>query len=561
MAVTQHEAPLGDQPIHYSPASSPSSPSDDPTLYVEQDVPDPLSENESAFLDHSKSLLDQEYDYQRQLIAHYSNVRPDTVHYDYPLEQRSNFQNIEQRIPPCWPHTYKKGIFPPPQIYTGMDDGTAPEKGYPAPNHNAYAYQYHQSHRPLVDYVTNQWRSSASSPPFSPTSSSAPSLLQIISAPRFRRYVTVILLVLLLPWSFWKWYGRPWWEEHKLLNDALDEKLRSGSAWYGLNMRPSFRDMIQLQILDSDRLPQEKGNRRLIFIGDVHGCYDELQALLSQTKYNNRTDHIVFVGDLISKGPASSAVVDFALEHSASCVRGDHEDRILLAHRDINMHRASLLGPDEAGESIHSGPPSPGDPELDNLDEESFSHGDYTDRNFAKSLTPEQASYLASCPLILDVGHIPSLGHAVVAHAGLVPGVQLENQDPMGVMNMRTVDLKTHVPSRSHSGTAWFKLWNKHQSFLRRSARSTVIYAHDSKRGLQINEYTKGIDTGCAGGGELTALVIIIQGKKKSVQEIVSVPCQNYGGQKGKGRGWDDLPFLEIKEDTHGGTGSGHYKV
>ena len=35
----------------------------------------------------------------------------------------------------------------------------------------------------------------------------------------------------------------------------------------------------------------------------------------------------------------------------------------------------------------------------------------------------------------------------VVVHAGLVPGVPLQNQDPRSVMVMRTIDLHSHVPS------------------------------------------------------------------------------------------------------------------
>ncbi len=285
-----------------------------------------------------------------------------------------------------------------------------------------------------------------------------------------------------------------------------------------------------------------------------------MQALLNATKYNNYTDHIVFTGDLISKGPGSAQVVDFAVDNSASCVRGNHEDRIMLAYRDLNAHRASLLRPEENRRGSESKAPSPGDSELDELDEESFSHGDYVDRKFAKSLAPEQASYLISCPLILNVGYLPGLGRTTVVHAGLVPGVDLQNQDPMGVMNMRTVDLKTHVPSRSHSGTPWFKLWNKHQSLVPSKDRSTVIYGHDARRGLQLNQYSKGLDTSCASGGRLTALVVSIEGEKEADQQTVSVGCENHGGKKGKGRGWDDLPFMEIQEDNHGGRGTGHFK-
>lgn len=272
MGASEHDMPLGNR----SPPSSPSSPSDDSTLYGDQDdAADALSEHENAFLDHSRSLLDQEYDYQRQLITHYSKVRSHTTHSGYPPAQTANAGDTGQ---PSWSHTYGKrseGLPPPGRIYTGMDDGAATEKGY-APN--AYAYQYHQRRRPLVGYVTNRWRTTASSPPYSPTTPVAPSFAQIISAPKLRRYLLLIIFIFLLPWTSWKWYGRPWWEEHKLLNDALDEKLRKGATWYGLNLRPVFMDMVQLETLDVSELPDGDSRRRLIFIGDVHGCSEDCQS-------------------------------------------------------------------------------------------------------------------------------------------------------------------------------------------------------------------------------------------------------------------------------------------
>lgn len=260
--------PLGDR----SPLLSPSPLSDGSSLYDIHDVSEPLSEHENAFLDHTTSLLDQEYDYQRKLISHYSEIRDHASHPGYPQEQTANADGIRRHILPSWPHPdedRRDNLLPQPRIYTGMD---AVEKGY---THNAYAYHYHTSRRPLVDYVTNHWRTTASSPPYSPTSPSAPSILQILRAPKFRRYLLVVLLIVLMPWSSWKWYGRSRWEEHKLLNDALDNKLRKGAAWYGLNLRPAFMDMIQFETLDVSELPREYGKRRLIFIGDVHGCYEE----------------------------------------------------------------------------------------------------------------------------------------------------------------------------------------------------------------------------------------------------------------------------------------------
>jgi hypothetical protein len=51
-----------------------------------------------------------------------------------------------------------------------------------------------------------------------------------------------------------------------------------------------------------------------------------------------------------------------------------------------------------------------------------------------------------------------------------------------------------------------------------------VIYGHDSKAGLQIYRWTKGIDSGCVSGGKLTALILNAKGQ----QEIVSVGCENH---------------------------------
>ena len=76
--------------------------------------------------------------------------------------------------------------------------------------------------------------------------------------------------------------------------------------------------------------------------------------------------------------------------------------------------------------------------------------------------------------------------------------------------------------------TARLQLWNKYQRKLPRHSRSTVIYGHDSKLGLQLKRYSKGLDTGCVRGGRLTALVIE-EGRWGGVkQSVVSVKCQDY---------------------------------
>ena len=63
-------------------------------------------------------------------------------------------------------------------------------------------------------------------------------------------------------------------------------------------------------------------NKNIYIIGDVHGCYKTLLALIKQLPKNA---HICFVGDLINKGKNSSDVLDFVIENNYDCVLGNHE--------------------------------------------------------------------------------------------------------------------------------------------------------------------------------------------------------------------------------------------
>ena len=47
---------------------------------------------------------------------------------------------------------------------------------------------------------------------------------------------------------------------------------------------------------------------RLVVVGDIHGCHDELLMLLDKVHYDNKVDNLVLVGDLVNKGPYSDKV-------------------------------------------------------------------------------------------------------------------------------------------------------------------------------------------------------------------------------------------------------------
>jgi len=57
-------------------------------------------------------------------------------------------------------------------------------------------------------------------------------------------------------------------------------------------------------------------------IGDVHGEYEKLMALINKLP---KDAHICFVGDLIDRGKKSAQVLEFVMNSSYDCVIGNHE--------------------------------------------------------------------------------------------------------------------------------------------------------------------------------------------------------------------------------------------
>ena len=72
---------------------------------------------------------------------------------------------------------------------------------------------------------------------------------------------------------------------------------------------------------------------RTILIGDVHGCVRELKKLLEKTEADPRRDRIIFIGDLVNKGPKSDEVFELFLDLRADAILGNHEYAILKQHR------------------------------------------------------------------------------------------------------------------------------------------------------------------------------------------------------------------------------------
>ncbi|CAG8517795.1 4365_t:CDS:2 [Paraglomus brasilianum] len=245
-------------------------------------------------------------------------------------------------------------------------------------------------------------------------------------------------------------------------------------------------------------LQPEHHNKRLIFIGDVHGMLHELEELLNKLKYNKERDHLIFVGDLVTKGPHSLEVARHVHDLGASCVRGNHDDKVLKWKQYLRLLEEDGL---DLSEHIQRGW----------LPKDLVANSEH--EMLARKLDESAYHYLQQCPLILE---IKDLGIYVV-HAGLLPHIPPDQQKPFDLMNMRNIRNDGSASKSKKYGQPWSIIWSDAQE--NSPTPKTVVYGHDAARGLTLRRYSFGIDSACVKGGQLTALIW------NENQRIVSVPC------------------------------------
>jgi diadenosine tetraphosphatase ApaH/serine/threonine PP2A family protein phosphatase len=195
---------------------------------------------------------------------------------------------------------------------------------------------------------------------------------------------------------------------------------------------------------------------RTIVVGDIHGCYDELLALLERAALGAR-DRVVSVGDLIVKGPKNREVLDlFMGDERFAAVLGNH-DRALRLH--WRGERATLK---EAQEKVRA-----------ELEDERARY----------------AGYLESLPLMID------LGSYLVVHAGVRPRVALSEQSEEDLTELRTLG----ADRTSREGVPWYERYDDDK---------IVLFGHWPASAPRRGPRAIGLDTGCVYGYQLTAYIL-----------------------------------------------------
>lgn len=88
----------------------------------------------------------------------------------------------------------------------------------------------------------------------------------------------------------------------------------------------SWRPNAMHKVISTNELQE---NCKIYVIGDVHGCLDELKELVVKCNFEPNIDKLIFVGDLVNKGPYSSEVVKYVRSIGAYCVMGNHDEALL----------------------------------------------------------------------------------------------------------------------------------------------------------------------------------------------------------------------------------------
>jgi predicted phosphodiesterase len=202
---------------------------------------------------------------------------------------------------------------------------------------------------------------------------------------------------------------------------------------------------------------------RIICIGDIHGCYDELTALLARVAPTER-DVVVSVGDVVTKGPDPARCLDLWRERGYLAVQGNNELKVLANARPV----LRLLARDPV-----------------------LRRGDLL-------------RYLESWPRVIDFPR----EQITVVHGGFLPGTRITAQSVEGegdvITELRWIRKKDGewrpIPKdrKKKGDVLWAEKWDGDRF---------ILYGHTPLQEPRFDRSALGLDTGCVYGGRLTAAI------------------------------------------------------
>jgi len=228
-------------------------------------------------------------------------------------------------------------------------------------------------------------------------------------------------------------------------------------------------------------------------IGDVHGCFDEMNSLLQQLGYAIEPEgaeyrvfppdgrRAVFIGDLVDRGPKIPEVLRLVMgmvkAGTAFCVPGNHDVKLMrkLRGKDVKITHG-------LADSLAQLEPEP----------------------------PEFKRQVADFIDDLVSHYVFDDGRLVVAHAGMK-----EEMQGRGSGAVRSFALFGETTGETDD----YGLPVRYNWAAEYRGKAMVVYGHTPVREPEWLNRTIDIDTGCVFGGKLTAL-------RYPEKELISVPAQ-----------------------------------
>ena len=196
-----------------------------------------------------------------------------------------------------------------------------------------------------------------------------------------------------------------------------------------------------------------------LVIGDIHGCYTELQALLDKAGLTE-ADRIISIGDCVDRGPETPEVLRFFREHAqAQVIMGNHERKhVRGAKHEVKLARSQQISKIQLGEAY-----------------------------------PEAITFMSGLPLYLD------LPDALLVHGYFEPGIPVEQQNPSVLCGTMGGEKYLHT----HYRQPWYELY---------AGDKPIVVGHKNYTGTTqpfvYQDRVFGLDTDCVTGKALTGLLL-----------------------------------------------------
>lgn len=262
-------------------------------------------------------------------------------------------------------------------------------------------------------------------------------------------------------------------------------------------------------------------------VGDIQGCYAELQQLLEQIRFDPAEDRLWLVGDLVNRGPDSLQVLRLvkSLGSSAITVLGNHDLHLLaVSEGTAELHRTDTL------DEVLNAPDR--EELLTWLRQQRLLHaeGDYVlvhagllpqwsvkqASGFAREVEnalrgDDYASFLAR--MYGNAPHTWDDDLDGYKRLRVITNVftRIRVCTPQGEMEFR---FKGEVEKIPEGYVPWFEVPG------RKSRKATVIFGHWSALGLRLASNVIALDTGCLWGGPMTAI-------RLEDRQLFQVSCKN----------------------------------